>query len=580
MKQVLSGNEAIARGAYEYGVRFAAAYPGTPSTEILEYISKINEIDAEWAPNEKVAYEVAMGTSMGGARTLVAMKHVGVNVAADPLMTSAYTGVNGGLVLISADDPSMHSSQNEQDNRNFAKFAKIPMLEPADSQEAKDFIGEAMRISEEFDSPVMLRVTTRICHAKSIVETAERNEVPLKPYKKDFLKYCMLPTSARGRRKFVEERTNKLKQFGETYKYNTEEIKGTALGIVTSGISYQYAKEIYPEASFLKLALTYPLPEQKIRNFAKKVKKLMVIEELDPYLEDQIKVMGIDVSGKDSIPNIGELSLDVLSEAKGEKIPEKIQQKIPVRPPVLCPGCPHRGIFYAFKRLGLTVMGDIGCYTLGAYAPLSSMDSCICMGASIGGALGIGKVLPPEQKKKVVAVIGDSTFIHSGITGLIDAVYNHTGSTIVIVDNSTTAMTGHQQHAATGKTIKGATAKKIDLPKLCKSLGVDHVKVINPLDFKKTMATLKKELEYEGTSVIISKYDCVISNKSMIKPPFRVIEEMCKECGLCLRVACPSIEKVGKKAKINPVLCAGCSFCSQICIHHAIVGPDDETLNA
>ena len=578
MKQVLSGNEAIARGAYEFGVRFASAYPGTPSTEILEWISKAKEIDAEWAPNEKVAYEVAMGASMGGARSLVAMKHVGVNVAADPFMTSAYTGVNGGLVLISADDPSMHSSQNEQDNRNFAKFAKIPMLEPSDSQEAKDFIGEALRISEEFDSPVMLRVTTRVCHAKSVVEMKERTEVPLKPYKRDMQKYVMLPTSARGRRKFVEERTNKLKEFGNSYHYNLEEINSIEIGIITSGISYQYAKEIYPKASILKLALTNPLPEKKIKDFAKKVKKLMIIEELDPFIEEQVRAMGIEVIGKDKFPNIGELSLDVLSEVEGEKLPEKKSYNIPMRPPVLCPGCPHRGIFYAFQRLRLTVMGDIGCYTLGAYPPLSSMDLCLCMGASIGGALGMGKVLPEDQRKRVVAVIGDSTFIHSGITGLIDAVYNHKGSTIVIVDNSITAMTGHQENPGSGKTLQGAESSKIDLVKLCKSIGVKHVKVINPLDFKKTMDTLKKELAYEGTSVIISKYECVIHNKSLLKKPLKVVEEICKECGACFKVGCPAIEKKGKKANINQTLCAGCTFCSQVCSFHAIVREGEEEI--
>lgn len=576
MKMVLSGNEAIARGAYEYGVKFASAYPGTPSTEILEVISaRAKEIDAEWSPNEKVAYEVAMGASMGGARSLVAMKHVGVNVAADPLMTSSYTGVNGGLVLISADDPSMHSSQNEQDNRNFAKFAKIPMLEPSDSQEAKDFIGEAMKISEEFDSPVMLRVTTRVCHAKSIVELSERTEIATKPYKREMQKYVMLPTSARGRRKFVEERLSKLKAFAENYPLNREEINSKDFGIITSGICYQYAKETYPEASFLKLSLTYPLPENKIREFAKKVKNVMVIEELDPFIEEQLKIMGIKVIGKEKIPNIGELSVDVLSEVKGEKLPEKKSYSIPLRPPVLCPGCPHRGMFYAFKRLGLTVMGDIGCYTLGAYPPLNSMDSCICMGASIGGALGIAKVLPEEKKKKVVGVIGDSTFIHSGITGLIDAVYNHKHSTIVILDNSTTAMTGHQQNPATGKTIRGEETHKLDIVKLCKTIGVKHVKVINPLDFKKTMETLKKETAFDGSSVIISKYECIILNKSLIKAPMKVIAENCKECGLCFHVGCPSIEKVGKKAKINHVLCVGCGFCAQVCSAKAIVSTEE-----
>lgn len=415
MKAVMSGNEAIARGAYEYGVKFAAAYPGTPSTEILENLSAYDGIDAQWSPNEKVAVEVALGASIGGVRALAAMKHVGVNVAADPLMTAAYTGINGGFVIISADDPGMHSSQNEQDNRNYARFAKIPMLEPADSDEAKRFLGIAFDISERFDLPVMIRMTTRVCHSKSIVDLAEPLDVPAKPYKKDFVKYVMLPSSARVRRVSLEERIAKAKEFSESFEENRIEEGDRKIGIITNGVTYQYAREIFPDASYLKLAMINPLPEKTIRRFASMVDKLIVIEELDPFLEEQIRGMGIAVHGKEIFPNIGEFSADVLEESYHKKNAGKVELKIPARLPVLCPGCSHRSVFYAIQKLRLIAMGDIGCYTLAALPPLESMDSCICMGASIGGALGMAKVLPEKQRKKVVW--GSSAIRPSSIRG-------------------------------------------------------------------------------------------------------------------------------------------------------------------
>jgi indolepyruvate ferredoxin oxidoreductase alpha subunit len=578
MKEVLSGNEAVARGAWESGAKFASAYPGTPSTEILENVVKYKEIISEWAPNEKVAFEVAMGASMAGARSLVAMKHVGVNVAADPLMTWAYTGVNGGFVLVSADDPGMHSSQNEQDNRTFARFAKIPMLEPSDSREARDFTSLAFELSEEFDTPVLLRMTTRTCHAKGVVDLKQRHEVGLKPYRKQFHKFVMLPAHARPRRLLVEERMRKLAEYAETSPLNFIEHQGDrALGVITSGVAYQYVREAAPQASVLKLGLTNPLPLELIRRFCTEVEKVVVVEELDPVLEEQIRAAGLAVHGHDLVPNIGELNTDIvrrsLNGGGSLPAPATAASELPGRPPVLCPGCPHRGIFYALRKLRCIVTGDIGCYTLGASPPLKSMDSCICMGASIGMGLGMTTMLEDEKlKNRVVATLGDSTFIHSGITGLVEAVYNHRKATIVILDNSITAMTGHQENPASGKSLSGQPAPQLDLEALCRACGVEHVRVINPLNLEQTLSTLREELAYDGISVIITRYPCIIADRSVWHQPLEVNTEVCDSCGVCFKVACPGLEKdqQGDKTRINPLLCIGCQACLQACKQGAI----------
>lgn len=565
-KEILSGNEAIARGAYEAGVTFASAYPGTPSTEILENISKYHEIYSEWSPNEKVAYEVAYGASLAGGRALVAMKHVGVNVAADPMMTSVYTGVNAGMVLISADDPSMHSSQNEQDNRRYAYFAKMPCLEPSDSQEAKDFLKIAFEISEKFDTPVMLRVTTRVCHSKSIVTLDERREVPYREYKKDFVKYCMLPSSARVRRVELEKRLAKLREYSNKSRLNKMEINNTEIGIITNGISYQHSKEAFPDASILKIGMSNPMPDELIREFAKKVKKLYVVEELEPYMEEFIRMLGIEIIGKEVIPNIGELTPDIIRNAiLGKKVTFELP-KIPMRPPILCPGCPHRGFFTITSKLKLTVLGDIGCYTLGAYEPLSAIETCLCMGASISKAVGFAKAYKGKNKNRVVAAIGDSTFIHSGITPLIDAVYNKANVVVCILDNETTAMTGHQEHPGTGRTLMGEETIKIDIEALCRSIGVPHVRVANPNNLKETEKVLKEELAFDGPSVIVFKAPCVVRDRTVWKKPLKVISEKCAACGECFKIGCPAITKdKNGKAVVDPILCIGCGVCVQVC---------------
>ncbi len=572
MNKFLSGNEAIARGAYEYGVHFAIAYPGTPSTEILENIAKYKKINSEWSINEKVAYESAWGASLAGARVLVAMKHVGLNVAADPFVTSIYTGVNGGFVLVVADDPGMWSSQNEQDDRNYAKFAKVPMLEPSDSQETKNFVGEALRISEEFDIPVLLRISTRISHSKGIVEVGERKEFSIKGYEKNTKKYTMLPANARARRLDLKIRLERLKKFSEKFEYNRLEWGERDIGIITAGISYQYAKEAFPEASFLKISMTYPLPEDKIREFASKVKKLIVVEELDPFMEEQIKAMGIQVEGKNLISEIGELSAEKVRESlngitKLEVKSEKTKEvEIPKRPPILCAGCPHRAISYVLNRLKVVISGDIGCYTLGALPPLNAMDTCLCMGASISAASGLSKI---ATNKKVVGVIGDSTFIHSGITGLIDCVYNKRDVTLCILDNHITAMTGHQVNPGTGLTLKGEQTNILDIKALCQAIGVPHIKVVDALDIKKIREVVKEELDFKDVSVIIVRGNCIVYEKKYINPPFKVIPEKCNECGACFNLGCPAIEKHNGKAVINEVLCVGCGLCLQVCKFNA-----------
>ena len=580
MKEILSGNEAIARGAYEAGVKVACAYPGTPSTEILENTIRYKEIDSSWATNEKVSLEVGIGASFVGARSLVTMKHVGVNVAADPLFTLSYTGVNGGLLLVCADDPELHSSQNEQDSRNYAKFAKVPMLEPSDSQECLSFTRLAFEISERYDTPVMLRTTTRISHSKSVVLLGERvTALPEIKLAKNPAKFVMLPGNARGRHYVVEDRTATLSKDGCSMPINRMEMRGTKMGVITAGISYQHVREVLPEASVLKLGMVHPLPFDLIREFASKVDKLYVVEELDPFIEEQVKAIGIEVTGKEIISLCGELTPGRVAKAFGlpQNAPTTVE-KLPGRPPNMCPGCPHRGVFYTLKQLQAYVSGDIGCYTLGFMPPLSAMDTCVCMGASIGMANGAVKVLPPEERKKVVAVIGDSTFLHTGINGLMDMVYNKGAATVIILDNRITAMTGRQENPASGHTLMNDPANAIDFPLLCKAIGVKHIRTINPLDLDECQRVISEEMERPETSVIITDKPCVlIKREGVFTPgaPLAVVDESCIGCRACLKIGCPAIEWVpgsGKKgkARIDPLLCNGCDVCSQLCKFSAI----------
>jgi indolepyruvate ferredoxin oxidoreductase alpha subunit len=580
MKEILSGNEAIARGAFEAGVKVATAYPGTPSTEILENIIRYKEIDASWAPNEKVALEVGIGASFGGARALVTMKHVGVNVAADPLFTLSYTGVNGGLVLVTADDPEMHSSQNEQDNRNYAKFVKVPMLEPSDSRECKEFTRLAFELSERFDTPVMLRTTTRISHSKSIVDLGEPvNDLPEPKLVRNAAKLVMLPGNARVRHPLVEERIAKLSAFGSTLDINRMELLGSDIGIITAGVSYQYVREVLPDASTLKLGMVYPLPFDLIREFAAKVKKLYVVEELDPFIEEQVRGAGIQVIGKAILPICGELTPGILRTAFDLPEPAMIEpERLPGRPPNMCPGCPHRGVFFALNQLKAYVTGDIGCYTLGFMPPLSAMDTCVCMGASIGNATGVVKVVPAEERKKVVAVIGDSTFLHTGISGLMDMVYNNAPATVVILDNRITAMTGRQDNPASGFTLMDEPSYRIDIPELCRVLGVKHVRTIDPYDLETTRKTLAEEMERPEPSVIVTDRPCVLVKREGVfekGPVLTVSKEKCTGCRACLKIGCPAIvwqPTGGKKgiASIDYQLCTGCDVCRQLCKFEAI----------
>ena len=575
MKKLMIGNQAIARGAYEAGVTVAAAYPGTPSTEIVDGFSKFEGVYAEWSPNEKVALEVGFGASLGGARTLVTMKHVGVNVAADPLYTMSYTGVTGGVVLVSADDPGMHSSQNEQDNRGYGKFAKLLVIEPSDSQEALDFTREAFDLSEEFDSPVMLRVTTRLCHSQSLVEEGVKQDVPLKEYKKNEAKYVMLPGFARLRHIEVEKRMDRLRDYVETSPLNRVEWGDRSIGIITSGIPYQYIKEVLPEASVLKLATVNPLPEKLIRDFAAKVEKLYVIEELEPVIEEQLKAWGLDVTGKDLLPIIGEYSPELLEQVlvgRTAEPPYTLEGSIPGRPPLLCPGCPHRAVFHILNKKKLTVAWDIGCYTLGALKPLGAMDSTLCMGASIGTAMGMEKARGIEGSRKTVAVIGDSTFIHSGITPLIDVVYNQGNTTVIILDNSTTAMTGHQDHPGTGVTIQKAEAPKLDLEAMVKAIGIRRVTAVDPINIKELEKVIMEELAFEGPSVIIAVRPCALIDSNKY-PPLVVEKDKCKACKACIKIGCTGMYWVEeeKLAYINPDLCIGCGLCVEICKFDAVV---------
>ncbi|WP_305041023.1 indolepyruvate ferredoxin oxidoreductase subunit alpha [Geoalkalibacter sp.] len=576
-KTILSGNEAFARGAFEAGVKVASAYPGTPSTEILENIAHhYPSIDSSWAPNEKVSLEVAIGACFGGARALCTMKHVGVNVAADPLFTLSYTGVRGGLVLIVADDPELHSSQNEQDSRHYARFAKVPMFEPSDSEEARAFTRLAFEASEQFDTPVMVRSTTRISHSKSIVyPQAPVENLPAPSLVRDPAKLVMLPGNARKRHYFVEERLANMAEWSCSQSFNRIEEGRGDVGVITAGVAYQYAKEVLPEAHVLKLGLVHPLPKQLIREFAARCKTLYVIEELDPFIEEQVRAMGIEVHGKDLLSVCGELTPGrVAAGLFKQEIPEGFTptETLPQRPPNMCPGCPHRGVFYELNRLKAYVTGDIGCYTLGFMPPLSAMDTCVCMGASIGNATGISKVLPPEEQKKVVAVIGDSTFLHTGINGLIDMVYNGSTATLIILDNSTTGMTGRQDHPGTGYSLKGDPSYQVDLEGLCRSVGVKHVYTIDPYGLEETRELIKREMERPEVSVIITRRACMLHKRDLIqrKPPLFVDADKCTACKACLKLGCPAIKwnpTAGTKgqAEIDKLICVGCEVCMQVC---------------
>lgn len=577
---LLSGNEAIAEGALEAGAHFASAYPGTPSTEILETLSRRGGIRSEWAPNEKVAYEAAYGASLGGARALVSMKHVGVNVAADPLFSSSYSGVNGGLVLVSADDPAMHSSQNEQDNRQLARAAKIPVLEPSDSQEAKDFTLRAFEISEQFDTPVMLRVTTRICHSMSPVET-ERDKswpkAPLRDYDRDFRKHVLLPANARPRHVFVERRMEELEEYANGERnLNRIEWGDRTVGVITGGVAYQYVREALPDASILKLGMPHPLPRDLVREFADGVDEIYVVEELDPFLETQVRALGIPAVGKDLFPLTGELNPDLVERGfqlsgNGDlSVSDRSQNggsapSLPVRPPVLCAGCGHRGVFYTLSKLGLIVTGDIGCYTLGALRPLESMDACLCMGASIGMAHGMEAALRAAgDERRVVGVIGDSTFMHSGITGLINTVYNGGSSTVLVLDNGTTAMTGQQDHPGTGVTASGEPGGQVDIAALCRAIGIRRVRDVDPYDIEALETALEEELSVDEPSVIICRAACRLVDRTPIAPSVHLDIE-CPGCGTCFELGCPAIDERAGMAVIDPEVCCGCGLCVQVC---------------
>ena len=568
MKELMIGNAAIARGAYEAGATVAAAYPGTPSTEITEFISKYPEIYAEWSPNEKVALEVGVGASIAGARSIVCMKHVGLNVAADPLFTSAYTGVRGGLVMVVADDPGMPSSQNEQDSRFYARSAHVPMLEPSDSEECRAFTKRAFELSEEYDTPVFVRLTARTSHSQSLVEPEERISRELPAYEKDIAKYVMVPGYARLRHLKVVERMERLKKDVEEFDLNREEVRGEELGIICSGAVYHFVREAAPDASVLKLGMIYPLPIEKIRAFSKKVKRLVVIEELEPFFENQLKANGIPCEGKNLFPLCYDFSANLIREKLFGIPAPKADTELPGRPPVMCAGCPHRGVFYLLAKNKITVTGDIGCYSLGAMAPLSAMDAVICMGASVSMAHGFEKARGREQSKHTVAVIGDSTFVHTGVNGLINAVYNKSNITLIILDNSTTGMTGHQENPATGKTIRRESTHKLDLYDLCKACGADSVRVTNAYDLKNTEKVIKEELAREGVSVIIAQRPCALLDKSEKIP--HVVSDKCRNCKACLKLGCPAIIAGKDRVSIDFSLCTGCGVCEQVCPFGAI----------
>lgn len=576
MKQLILGNEAVARGLYEAGCSFVSSYPGTPSTEITECAAKYPEIYAEWAPNEKVAVEAAFGASLAGKRSFCGMKHVGLNVAADPLFTIAYTGVNAGMIIGVADDAGMHSSQNEQDSRNYARAAKLPMLEPSNSAEGIEFAKLAYEISEEFDTPVLLKMCTRVAHSQSIVEPSERVEPVQKPYEKNPPKYIMMPGFAKKRHPIVEERLRALTEFAETAPCNRVE-RGTEkkLGIITSSTCYQYVREVCDETvSVLKLGMIWPLPTKLLREFAASVERVIVVEELDGFVEDYCKTLGLAVEGKNRFSNIGELSQNLVAEGLGLQAPQgkALDVAIPPRPPVMCAGCPHRGLYYVLSKLKLTVIGDIGCYTLGAVAPLNAVDSVICMGASVSGIHGFNKASGGKTDGNTVAVIGDSTFMHSGMTGLVNIAYNDSKSTVIILDNSITGMTGHQQNPTTGFNLKGDPAAKVDLEALCHALGIARVRVVDPYDLKQCEVTIKEELAADEASVIISRRPCALLKYVKHKQPLAVDADKCKSCKMCMKVGCPAISMVDGKAKIDATLCTGCGVCAQLCKFGALEG--------
>lgn len=572
MKKLLLGNAAVARGAYEAGVRVVSSYPGTPSTEITESIVEYPDVYVEWAPNEKVAAEVAIGASIAGGRAMSCMKHVGLNVMADPVFTVSYIGTNGGLVFCVADDPGMHSSQNEQDSRHYAEAAKIPMLEPSNSEECKEFTRRAFALSEEFDAPFFIRLSTRVSHSQSLVELKDAENAELKPYEKNIPKNVMMPAMAKGRHVAVEKRMEKLREFAEGCEFNRIERNGSRIGIIAAGTTYVYAKEaLGDKADYLKLGLVYPLPDKMIRDFAASVDELWCLEELDPVIETHIRSLGINVKGKEHFTLLGEYSQNMIKKAVlGEDTECAAEENIPARPPVLCVGCPHRGTFYVLKKLGLTVSGDIGCYTLGAVAPLSTVDTTICMGASVSAAHGMSKVRGAEFNKKLVSVIGDSTFIHSGITGLIDIVYNKGSNTVIILDNSITGMTGHQDNPTTGKTIRGEATKQVDLEKLCRAVGVDRVRIEDPFDLKGFEAAVREETAADEPSVIIAQRPCALLKKVKYTGHCEISEEKCRGCKACMKLGCPAISFENGKAVIDKVQCNGCGLCTGVCPFGAI----------
>lgn len=579
MKTLMLGNEAVARGLWEAGCSFASSYPGTPSTEITEAVAKYSEVYAEWAPNEKVATEAAFGACLAGHRSFCAMKHVGLNVAADPLFTIAYTGVNAGMIIAVADDAGMHSSQNEQDSRHYAKSSKVPMLEPSDSAEALEFTKLAYEISEKFDTAVLLKMCTRVSHSQSVVETGERVET-VKEYAKNPQKYIMMPGNAKRRHPVVEERTAALTEFAENTEINRVfDGSDKSMGIITASTSFQYVKEVFGDRyPVLKLGMAWPMPVKKIRDFAASVDKVIVVEELDAFIEEHCRNIGVEVQGKSIFPCIDELSQNKVAEALGVKVHhgEALDEAIPARPPVMCAGCPHRGLFYTLAKNKLTVLGDIGCYTLGAVPPLAAIDTTICMGASVSGLHGFNKSGTGESEGKTVAVIGDSTFMHSGITGLVNIAYNDSNSTVIILDNSITGMTGHQQNPTTGYNLKGDHAAKINLEELCRAVGINRVRVVDPYNLAECETVIKEELAVNEPSVIISRRPCALLKYVKHNKPLVVDADKCRSCKMCMKIGCPAISMIGGKAKIDNTLCTGCGVCEQLCKFDALKAPEED----